>query len=602
MVDEAARLYRSRVDEVLALSGRDEDRLAALCGPPGASRDAFKGLYQRVFPRRRRHALGEYYTPDWLAEHVLDELGYAGGCLVDPACGSGTFLLAAVNRLRRHCGHLPPEELLERILASIAGFDVNPLAVETARANYRLAIRDLVPRRHEPRIPVEQRDSIVDPAPGWQAQADFVAGNPPWIAWDRLPEDYRERTKPLWRDYGLFSLSASAGRQGGGKKDLAALMLYAAADHYLREGGKLGFVITQTLFQSKGAGDGFRRFRIGDAGASLRVWRVDDMVRRKPFDGASNWTAVVFLEKSRPTSYPVRYVRWEPHEECEARPVDTLRPTSPWIVIPKGERAPATEPSDYQAHAGAYSGGANGVYWLRVVGRDGANLVVENLGDCGKRAVESGRHVIEPDLVYPLLRWGDVGRYRARPSAHILLAQDPTTRKGIDEPHMKASYPLTYAYLKRFETLLRGRRSSAVRALMERGPFYSMFAVGSYTLAPVKVVWRRMDRQMNAAVVEGARPIVPQETCVFIAAQSSDEAHYLCALLNSDRIDTLVRAHSVAGGKGFGSPGMLDVLGLRRYDASDPGHRALAEHSRKAHESLTCAAAHSAGFSSFTAR
>jgi hypothetical protein len=585
-VDDSARLYLSRVEPVLARIGCDEEGLAALCGPPGASRDAFKDLYQQVFPRHRRHAQGEYYTPDWLAEHVLDELGYAGQRLVDPACGSGTFLIAAINRLRRHLGHLSAEELLARILSSVAGFDVNPLAVLTARANYRLAIRDLTPPGAEPHVPVEQRDSIVEPAPGWLGQADFVAGNPPWIAWDHLPEAYRERTKPLWRDYGLFSLPAAAGRQGGGKKDLAALMLYAAADRYLREGGRLGFVITQTLFQSKGAGDGFRRFRIGSEGAALGVWRVDDMVRRKPFEGAANWTAVVFLEKGRETAYPVRYVRWEPREECAARPVDPARPTSPWIIVPKDETAPATGPSDYRAHAGAYSGGANGVYWLRVVGREGANLVVENLGECGKRAVACGRHVIEPDLVYPLLRWRDVGRFNARPSAHILLAQDPAARTGIDETRMQASFPLTYAYLKRFERVLRRRRSSAVRALMERGPFYSMFAVGPYTLAPVKVVWRRMDRRMNAAVVEGARPVIPQETCVFIAAESSDEAHYLCARLNSEPVDSLVRAHSVAGGKGFGSPGVLEVLGLRRYDAANPQHRALAEQSRQAH--LTC--------------
>ena len=559
--------YVALVEELLA----DEDELGRRCGPPGATRDALKDLYQEMFPRRARHALGEYYTPDWLAEHVLDELGYTDQRMLDPACGSGTFLVAAINRLRRSHAHLQPGQLLDKILDSVAGFDVNPLAVFTARANYRIAIRDLPPAGRE--IPVELRDSILDPAPEWLGRADFVAGNPPWIAWDHLPDDYRERTKPLWREYGLFSLPASAARRGGGKKDLSSLMLYVAADRYLRDGGKLGFVITQTLFQSKGAGDGFRRFRIGGDGPALRVWRVDDMVRLKPFGGASNWTSVVFLQKGAPTEYPVRYVKWKPNQECQARPVDPARPASPWIVVPKGEQVAAAGPSDYQAHAGAYSGGANGVYWLRIVGRDGANLIVENLHDCGKRAVESVRAVIEPDLVYPLLRWGDVERYRARPSAHILLAQDPATRKGIDEGRMRERFPLTYAYLKRFEPVLRQRRSSGLRP-----PFYSMFAVGPYTLAPIKVVWRRMDRRMNAAVVEGL--VIPQETCVFIEAASSDEAHYLCALLNSDEIDSLVRSLSVAGGKGFGSPGMLEFVPLRKYEPSNAAHRTLAARSR----------------------
>ena len=59
---------------------------------PAQSRDLLKKLYQQLFPKSVRHDLGEYYTPDWLAEHVLNELGYEGDPdkrLLDPACGSG---------------------------------------------------------------------------------------------------------------------------------------------------------------------------------------------------------------------------------------------------------------------------------------------------------------------------------------------------------------------------------------------------------------------------------------------------------------------------------------------------------------------------------
>ena len=42
-----------------------------------------------LFPRPLRHQLGEYYTPDWLAGHVLDQVGYSGqpgsGCSTRPA-------------------------------------------------------------------------------------------------------------------------------------------------------------------------------------------------------------------------------------------------------------------------------------------------------------------------------------------------------------------------------------------------------------------------------------------------------------------------------------------------------------------------------------
>jgi len=45
---------------------------------PAFTRDLLKKLYQYLLPRKIRHDLGEYYTPDWLAERVLRQVGYDG--------------------------------------------------------------------------------------------------------------------------------------------------------------------------------------------------------------------------------------------------------------------------------------------------------------------------------------------------------------------------------------------------------------------------------------------------------------------------------------------------------------------------------------------
>ena len=600
-----------------------------------------KPLYESLFPRAVRHALGEYYTPRWLAEHVLDQVGYRGdGRLLDPTCGSGTFLLAALQRWRHNVLiTLRRDEGASRrsvmSTLSIVGFDLHPLAVAAARANYLLAIADLLPAEGFFEVPVFARDAVLEYVrlssltnPIGQAgksdvlSYDFVVGNPPWIAWDNLPGDYREATKPLWRQYGLFSLSGNEARHGGGKKDLSMLVLYAAADRYLRDGGRLGMVITQTLFQSKGAGDGFRRFRIGADGPPLGVLRVDDMVEVRPFD-AANWTSVVTLEKGRPTNYPVPYVKWtacasgEPlpaasKTSMQARPIDGQRPTSPWMVcrmdlrVRPDDTAPGPlpntnedglgspsytriGPAEYTAHLGANSGGANAVYWLEVLGGDERGIRVRNRPAKAKRAAECVEAVIEPDLIYPLIRWSDVDRWSARPSGYLLLAQDPAARTGIDEARMRRDYPRTLAYLRKFEPLLTAR--AAYRRYQDRWPFYSMYNVGPYTLAGTKVNWRRMDRKIRAAVVEaiddprlGPRPVVPQETCVLIACDCGDEAHYLCALMNSAPVHELVAAHSVAGGKGFGTPSILDYVPLKKFNPADARHRELAALSRRMHD------------------
>ena len=81
----------------------------------------------------------------------------------------------------------------------------------------------------------------------------------------------------------------------------------------------------------------------------------------------------------------------------------------------------------------------------------------------------------------------------------------------------------------------------------------------------------------------GRRPVIPQETCVLVACDSADEANYVCAVLNSAIVGELVSSHSVRGGKGFGTPSMLDFIPLQRFQGDDPRHAELAALGREAH-------------------
>lgn len=156
---------------------------------PHSARDLLKKLYHYLLPREIRHDLGEFYTPDWLAERLLVQLGeplfimpkpgqtprLAPKRLLDPACGSGTFLVLAARALKANCRQagLAEADTLEIILNSLAGIDLNPLAVMAARVNFLLAIADLLPyRRREVEIPVYLADRILIPA-----QGDLLAHN-----------------------------------------------------------------------------------------------------------------------------------------------------------------------------------------------------------------------------------------------------------------------------------------------------------------------------------------------------------------------------------------------------------------------------------------
>ena len=98
--------------------------------------DLLKMLYQELVDPEDRQLLGEFYTPDWLAELMLEQISYKGGVLLDPACGSGTFLFCAIRRLRAQ--GLRGSNLIRKALESIVGIDVHPLATLMAKANILL--------------------------------------------------------------------------------------------------------------------------------------------------------------------------------------------------------------------------------------------------------------------------------------------------------------------------------------------------------------------------------------------------------------------------------------------------------------------------------
>jgi hypothetical protein len=692
---------------------------------PAASRDLLKHLYQQLLPRSVRHDLGEYYTPDWLAEHLLNEVGYAGAPadrVLDPACGSGTFLVLVINRIRRKwtaADPPPTADLLQTILNNVVGFDLNPLAVMAARTNYLIAIRDLVGKGAAVELPVYLCDTIETPAeqgdlftgdhgssrrlktavgpfyvpaevattresvasyaevlefcvgnsyplkeflskcasaglpttavqlhsdlyrqllelsrakrngvwarilknsfaPVFLGKVNFVVGNPPWVNWEHLPAEYRDSLKPLWQHYGLFSLTGSEGRLGGGKKDISMLFTYVCVDKYLHEGGRLGFVITQTVFKSRGAGDGFRRFTysLGDDRSQYLVpVQVQDLGRTQVFDGATNRTSLMILEKRpKPFQYPVPYKLWHGPsrigqsvrltdalelvtiEDQSAIPVARDKQTSAWLTAAPGA-LPAIRKllgaSDYTAYAGVFSGGLNGCYWLNIAKTVGKDILVENLHDVGKIKVQRVQVAIEPDLVYPLVRGRDVRRWVAAPSGYIILAQDATKGKGVPEAQMRSEQPKTFAYLKRFEGnpsrpargTLRGRAMFKLY-FNPSDPFYSMYNVGTYTLAKYKVMWRQFIPELRMAVVMpgrdkylGAKVPITQHVVSFVAFETPAEAHYFAAMGNSS-LATVLHWNSSTS-KSYGQPHILTTLRIPRFDSKRLEHAQLAELGRE---------------------
>lgn len=127
--------------------------------------DVLKALYESLIDRDTRRKLGEYYTPDWLAQKIVDEqfTHPLRQRLLDPACGSGTFLFWAVRRFLAACdaAGVPNERALELVVDHVQGIDLHPVAVTLARVTYLLALtKRRLARRSELSIPVFLGDSV----------------------------------------------------------------------------------------------------------------------------------------------------------------------------------------------------------------------------------------------------------------------------------------------------------------------------------------------------------------------------------------------------------------------------------------------------------
>ena len=131
----------------------------------GVQHDVLKVLYESVIDRQQRHSLGEYYTPDWLAERMVDEVvtDPLDQRVLDPSCGSGTFLFFAVRKYLAAADHagIDNATAVAGVAAHVYGVDVHPVAVTLARVTYLLAIGlDRLQDRRALAIPVSIGDSL----------------------------------------------------------------------------------------------------------------------------------------------------------------------------------------------------------------------------------------------------------------------------------------------------------------------------------------------------------------------------------------------------------------------------------------------------------
>lgn len=266
----------------------------------------------------RGEQLGAYYTPIPLADYVIAEMERKrplkeGMRVLDPACGSGTFLVECYRRLiekkvRSEGRKLKTSELRKLLTKHIFGIDRDDDACRIAELSLILTLLDYV----EPpdlensnfMLPILResnifKDDFFDSGGDWHskfrnAPPDWIVGNPPWSEIKGKPASSHER----YHAYKWITAEKTSHPIGGNQ--IAEAFLWKAGQH-LTSTGVSGFVVPAMTWFKKESAEFRKRFF-----SERQVWCLANF---------ANMASELFARRAESPASAVFFLRKSPAEE-----------------------------------------------------------------------------------------------------------------------------------------------------------------------------------------------------------------------------------------------------------------------------------------------
>lgn len=228
---------------------------------------------------------GVVYTPKWIAELILDQIGYKNSVsskrIIDPACGEGAFLGEAVERfiLDAKNNKLNEQDIRNGLENNIFGFDIDSVAIGRC-----IKMLDEIAQKFDFKnikwqiLEIDSLDkSFVNK---YFNTFDFVVGNPPYVRIQHLGNERREKIQNDWY----------LCRKGS--TDIF-ITFFEIGYYLLNKNGKLGYITPNTYLKTK-AGEDLRNF----IKFNKILKTIIDFEHNQLFDNATTYSAITILDKN----------------------------------------------------------------------------------------------------------------------------------------------------------------------------------------------------------------------------------------------------------------------------------------------------------------
>jgi len=458
-----------------------------------------------------------------------------GATVFDPTAGEGNLLEALIQY-----GIKQGYKLSDMPITNLYGNELN-------RTLYRRLVNKFYQKYGIDVSPQVTNEDILDLPP---YTYDIIIGNPPWVTFADLPENYKEKIKKYIFTYQMAKKPNEL-LLGKSRMNIAALIIRVSIRNHLKIGGEAIFFMPLSLLLGEESSTSFRSYNIG--GVSYAPISVYDFGELKVFEGIATRYGICNFKKGVSPQFPIPYFTYKENKWAKefARPIgklsDPLYVGNKDIRLPRIVVSPASKPRQ-----GVNTCGANEVFIFEEV---------KQVDDLYVRATNKKcKEVLLPSqYLFPLLTKEQFSvSTTLEPKRWILL---PYHRTGMPLSwHEICEYPTLRTYLESHCALLQARKGLLIRSFIQKGYWWALLGIGPYSFAPYKVVWEAFGKAtFRPLIVEGIWQ-ANQALHAYIPAYTLSEAQYIADELSKEEVVSYLLATRMAGTKSWAQPARVERL------------------------------------------